>query len=291
MKKLKLIGLVMLPALAVALSSSAQKFSLNNLDTGELLSAGKDLVKAAKPMSDDEEIQLGRRVAARIAGTFGIWKDENWTERINVMGRTLALYSERPDLKYRFAILDTDDVNAYSAPGGYIFISRGMLKEVKSEGELAGVLAHELGHVAKKHVVKEIQKSNLWSAGAKIAVSASDLNAQEESLLNGLTDEAWKSLVVKGLSKEDEFEADRLAALNADKFGYDPYGIYNFIKRLAPEENKPGQNLKMLLGTHPKPSARLAELDKLYQKQGCPAGALPDFPERHDKFCAKHPVK
>jgi len=281
-----LLALVLVPGFL-----SGQKFDLKNVDTGELINVGKDLMKAAKPMSDDEEIQLGRRIAARLAGSFGIWKDETWTNRINVIGRSLVPYSERPDIKYRFAILDTAEVNAYSAPGGYVFLSRGLLKEVKSEGELAGVLAHEISHIAKKHVVKEIQKSHLWQAGANLAISATDLNAGQENLLKGLTDEAWKTLVVKGLSKEDEFEADKLAAVNASKLGYDPYGIYNFIKRLLPMENKPEDNLKALFSTHPKPSTRLSELDKIYKKEGFKPDALPDFPERYARFSSKNPIK
>ncbi len=291
MKTAKTFIAVMLAAILAPALGSAQNFDLKNIDAGGLLNAGKDLVKAAKPMSDDDEIQVGRRVAARLAGTFGIWKDETWTERINVMGRGLAIYSERPELKYRFAILDTAEVNAYSAPGGYVFISRGLLKQAKSEGELAGVLAHEIGHIARKHVVKEIQKSGVWQAGTKLALSATDLSSDQEKVLQGLTDEAWKSLVVKGLSKEDEYEADRLAALNCSKIGYDPYGIYDFIKRLEPSENQPGPNLKTLLSTHPKPSSRLAELNKLYLKQGWEKGAQPDFPERYTKFVSENPVK
>jgi len=291
MKNYKGLSGVLLAAILIPIFAWAQKFDLKNLKPGEVLDAGKDLVKAAKPMSEEEEIALGRQVAARLAGTFGVWKDASWTERINVMGRSLAPYSERPDIKYRFAILDTDDVNAYSAPGGYVFLSRGLLKQVKSEGELAGVLGHEIGHIAKKHVLKEIQKSGLWQAGAKVAISSSDLSPEQEKLLKGLTDASWDVLVVKGLSQQDEFEADKLGAANEAKLGYDPYGIYNFIKRFVPVETKPGDNLKALLSTHPKPSARLAELDKLYQNQGWTKGALPDFPERQEKFAAQNPIK
>jgi predicted Zn-dependent protease len=269
----------------------AQKFDLKNIDTGEMLNAGKDLIKAVKPMSEDEEIALGREVAARLAGTFGVWKDRAWTERINIIGRTLALYSERPDIKYRFAILDTEEVNAYSAPGGYIFVTRGLLKQVKSEAELAGVLAHEIGHIAKKHIVKEIQKSNLWQTGTRIAIASGELSSEQQKLLDSLTDQAWDTLVVKGLSKEDEYEADRVGAINAEKLGYDPYGLYNFIKNLEALESKPGDNLKHLLSTHPSPGARLAELEKLYQKQGFKQGALPDFPQRYAKFLSRNPLK
>lgn len=291
MKRNFRFGFLLAVFIVSGFNSSAQKLDLKNVKPEELINVGKDLVKATKPMSDEEEIILGRRVAARLAGTFGVWKEEAWTERINVIGRSLAVYSGRPDVKYRFAILDTDDVNAYAAPGGYIFVTRGLLKELKSEAELAGVLAHEIGHIAQRHIVKEIQKSNLWQAGAKVAIAAGDLSSDQEKLLKGLSDEAWKSLVVKGLSKDDEYEADRTGAQIAQKLGYDPYGLYYFIKRLTPRENSAGDNLKTLLSTHPKPSARVSELEKFYQTQGWQEHSLPDFPERYEKFITKNPLK
>jgi len=149
-------GLILL--LAMALFGPAYLSGQVNVDLDRALKAGGQLVKAAKPMNFKQEHLLGRQVAARIAGNFGVWNDKSWTLYVNLVGRALAPYSERPDIKYRFAILDTDDVNAYAAPAGYIFITRGLLKKLDSEAQLAGVLGHEIAHVARKHIVKEVQK-------------------------------------------------------------------------------------------------------------------------------------
>jgi len=263
------------------------QFDLKGVDWGQL---GKDVIQAARPLNQDEEIALGRQVAARLAGTFGVWKDEAWTEEINIIGRVLVPYSERPDMKYRFAILNTDDVNAYSAPGGYIFISKGMLKQVESEAELAGILGHEIAHVANKDVVREIQKSNLWKTGAKVAISGTELSPEQQELLNNMTNASWDTLVVKGLSKADEFKADQDGTVDARKLGYDSYGLYYFIQRLEPLEKKPGEDLRRLFSTHPKPSERSGRLKQYFDNKGWGKNDLPECKDRLKNFKANHPV-
>lgn len=289
-KNIYKVVLVMVAALA-CLSAALPTFDIRNINPSEMIDIGKNVVKAVKPMKEDEEIALGRELAARLAGSFGgVWKDSAWAEEINTIGRVLVPYSDRPDLKYRFAILNTDQVNAYSAPGGYIFISKGLLKQVDSEAEMAGVLAHEIAHVANKDIVREVQNSNAWKAGASVALASSDLGGQETALLNSLTDASWDYLVNKGLSKADELKADQDGAKYEQKLGYDPYGIYNFVARLQPMENNPDKKMKNFFGTHPKPSTRMDQLQKYYDKQGWSKGALPEDLEQFKSFKEKHPV-
>ncbi len=267
-----------------------QKFDLRNVQPEDWIEIGAELLKAARPFTPEQEIQLGRMLSARLAGSFGIWKDPTWTEYINMIGRSLAVYSERTDIKYRFAILDVDDVNAYSAPGGYIFISRGLLKELKSEAELACILAHEIAHIAHKDVLKEIRKSHLWQAGAKLAVASSDLSPEQKEFWEGMTDIAWDVLVVKGFTKQDEFNADRAGAQTAERLGYDPYALRRFLARLQKIENKPGAKFKYLFSTHPKPSLRIKQLNKLFKKKGWKEGSLPDFKKEFQQFKSQHPI-
>jgi beta-barrel assembly-enhancing protease len=277
-------------ALVACLSAALPTFDLRNINPSEMVDIGKKVVKAVQPMKENEEIQLGRELAARLAGTFGVWKDQAWTEEVNVLGRVLVPYSDRPNLKYRFAIMNTDDVNAYSAPGGYIFISKGLLKQLDSEAELAGVLAHEIAHVANKDIVREVQNSNVWKAGASVAVASSNMGGMEQQLLQDLTNASWDYLVVKGLSKGDELKADEDGAEYAQKLGYDPYGIYNFVAKLEPSENNPDKKLKTFMGTHPKPSTRMNELKKYYEQHGWSKGSLPDDSEQFKSFKQKHPI-
>ena len=282
-------GLIVAAALA-CLSAALPRFDIKNISPSEMVDIGKKVVKAVQPMKEADEIALGRELAARLAGSFGVWKDQAWTDEVNVIGRVLVPYSDRPNIKYRFAIMNTDDVNAYSAPGGYIFISKGLLKQLDSEAELAGVLAHEIAHVANKDIVREVQNSNVWKAGASVATAASDMGGMEQQLLNDLTNASWDYLVVKGLSKADELKADQDGAKYEQKLGYDPYGIYNFVVKLQPAENSPDQKLKTFIGTHPKPSTRVNELKKYYDQQGWSPGSVPEDAEQFKSFKQKHPI-
>ena len=291
MKTLEKFGATLaLLALLAVVAAPGRMTGQINLDLDKGIKAGQHLYKAVKPMSYKQEQLLGRQVAARIAGTFGIWEDKDWTLYINKVGRALAPYSVRPDIKYRFAILDTDDVNAYSAPAGYIFISRGMLKELESESQLAGVLGHEIAHVARKHIVKEVQKSNLYQAGAIVALEAANVDSEAEAALGKLTDLSWDYLINKGFSKEDEYDSDATGMKNAWRMGYNPSGLRDFLATLQKQETGAGAKMKILLSTHPKPSNRLAELDKAMTKKKLAAENRKDNKERFQDFKAKHPI-
>jgi predicted Zn-dependent protease len=291
MNRARLFGIIAAGIVLVFLFDCANsQINIEDIDLDKALKAGKHLAKAVQPMKYKEEHKLGRMIAARLAGNFGVWKDPYWTSYINLVGRSLVPYSTRPDIKYRFAILDTDEVNAFSAPAGYIFISRGLLNQLESEAELAGILGHEIAHVSRKHVIKEIQKSHLYSATAIIALEAAQVDDSQQEMIEGLVDAAWDKLVTKGLSKEDEYEADAFGCKNSARLGYNPYGLYQFIEKLKEVENKPGEKLKILLSTHPKPSLRLKNLDKYFQKQGLSEGSGEDLSERYQDFRARHPL-
>ena len=275
---------------ALALLAAPGRSAPPNLDFGKAFNAGKNLVKAAKPMDFEEEHALGRQVAARIAGNFGIWNNRDWTLYINLVGRALAPYNERSDIKYRFAILNVDDINAYSAPAGFIFITKGMLKQLNSEAQLAGVLGHEIAHVAKKHIVKEVQKSNIYSAGAVAAATAANADDQSIEALNKLTDLSWDLLINKGFSKQDEYDADQSGAKDAFRMGYNPLGLREFLVTLEEREKNQDAKMKTLLSTHPAPEKRLDQLDQFIADKGWKPETRQDNRERFQDFKKRHPI-
>jgi len=117
-----------------------------------------------------EEVRFGREVAARVIARYGLYENLQLMKYVNLVGKVLAMSTNRPELEFRFAVLNTDEINAYAAPGGYIFVTRGALAKMRDEAELAGVLAHEIGHVVEKHVVKELDiKGNDDSAVSGLA--------------------------------------------------------------------------------------------------------------------------
>ncbi len=134
------------PLSALCAEESGDDFRIRLSTKPELLS--KDDVLA--------EIQFGREMASRVLGRYGLYDNESVTRYVNLVASVVALNSGRPEIKFQVAILKTDTINAYAAPGGYIFITRGALMQMHDEAELAAVIAHEMGHITGKHIVKEL---------------------------------------------------------------------------------------------------------------------------------------
>jgi predicted Zn-dependent protease len=220
--------------------------------------------QSSLPIGPEKESEIGFGIAAMVAGRYGLVEDTALTRYVTMVGLTVAEQSARPGgAVFRFGILDTDEVNAFAAPGGYVFVTRGTLELMESEAELAGVLAHEVAHVDETHVLDEIRRSS--------AVTA----VREEAELSGeLLDrlgEIGTSLLFTGLSREDELEADSLGLLYAAASGYRPDGLTRFLERL---EALSGEDVAVRewTATHPPESARLAALERQMQVAGFDPG-------------------
>lgn len=250
---------LMVALITVLLSMSpAQAF---NLDINKLIDAGKS-AKDLKPVDEKGEAEIGNTAAASILGAAPLVKNEKLQNYVNQVGLWLALQTERPDLPWRFGVMDTDSVNAFAAPGGYVFITRGLLLHMRNEAELAGVLAHEMSHVIRKHHLNAIQKN------AQVGVASNLITAFTSD--NGtLAGEAKKKLVsvstelyARGLDQGDEFEADRMGVVIAARAGYDPYGLPATLQTLD-SMNAQDSSLALMFKTHPTPEKRLELLDGL----------------------------
>ena len=217
---------------------------------------GLKLAQALIPISDEDEIIIGRNVAARVISRFGIDNNPEATYYINLLGTTLAQRSNRPDIAYHFAILDTNDVNAYACPGGFIFITRGVLRTVKDEAELAAVLAHEIAHVTERHIIKALQKSEMMKVGAQVAADAlSNGGPLFDNMINTATDSLFK-----GLKKGDEYDADKQAIIYLSHTGYDYPAMFDVLSLL--ERQQKAGKAKILSQTHPTPANRIKNLRK-----------------------------
>lgn len=219
------------------------------------LQQGMKVAQALIPISDEQERKLGRGVAGQLIARYGVDHVLGETYFLNLLGNTLAAHSDRPDIDYHFAILATDDVNAYACPGGYIFVTRGTLAMVRDEAELAAVLAHEIAHVTERHIIKALQKSDLLRAGTEIAADAFVQGSGQlfDELISYAT-----NLLFEGLEKDDEYDSDRQALVYLDQLGYDYRAMYDIL-RLLDDRRKAGQS-KVLTKTHPAPLNRLHEL-------------------------------
>lgn len=266
MKRYILTPLLLATALLVATPVRAFDFGALGDALGLDPETTKKLEQAAKvasalvPISEEEEKILGRDVAARVAGRFGIDPDQNRTYYLNLLGTALAQRSDRPNLEYHFAILNTDDVNAYSCPGGYIFVTRGAMNMARDEAELAAILTHEIAHVTEKHILKALQKSKLMQVGTEVAAEA--FKKQGSKLFRQMSDFATDALF-NGLSKEDEFDADRVSVVYLNRIGYD-YRAMNDVLKLLDVRRRQGRT-KVLSRTHPSPIIRLNQLTRAEQ--------------------------
>jgi len=215
-------------------------------------------------MSEDTEIRVGRQSHPDVIKQYGRYDMPTLQARVQQVGERLAANSHRSNLIYRFTVLDSPEVNAFALPGGYIYVTRGLLAYLNSEAELAAVLGHEIGHVTARHAVR--QQSAATVAGVVGSVIAAQTGVQgAQDLLNVLG-----TAILRGYGRDHELEADRLGAEYLARSGYDPQAMIGVIrvlknqelfeKQLAKEEKREPRVYHGLFATHPDNDQRLQEV-------------------------------
>ena len=205
--------------------------------------------------STEDEIRIGQQIAGNLLGAVPLVRDDGLQRYVNVVGNWVVAQSGRTELPWRFGVLDTEDINAFAAPGGYVFITLGLYRQLHSEAELAGVLGHEIAHITQKHHLKVLKKSNLISAAGQ-AVSRKAKN-NDQIVQNVIGNGA--EIMARGLDKEAEYEADRIGAVYAARAGYDPWGLPAVLQELAALPARDSRT-SLLFKTHPQPEERLSRL-------------------------------
>jgi len=206
-------------------------------------------------VTQEEEIAIGRQIAGNLLGAVPLVKDEGLQRYVNKVGRWVANQGERPDLPWHFGVVDSGDVNAFAAPGGYIFVTRGLYVMLQNEAELAGVLGHEIGHVIRQHHLKILQQSKLLDKGSKLlAKEVKGGNSQAQSLIG-----SGAEIVSRSLDKDAEFEADRMGVVLATRAGYDAFGLPSVLQSIGHIAKDDG-SVALLFKTHPAPDARMDKL-------------------------------
>jgi beta-barrel assembly-enhancing protease len=259
--------------LAAGLPAHAQ---FGGFDIGKALDIGKKVVQGTQKQefSQDDEIGLGNALTASFLGASPLHADANLQRYVNRVGRWIALHSDRPDLPWTFSVIDTETINAFAMPGGSIIVSSGLIKRLGSEAELAGVLAHEIAHVVKKHQLAAIQanmKADFWkSVGTSVAadhvrIGGGAVGSQVGALAKPYILDAAGNLIKDGfflrpLDRGLESEADRLAIVLAARSGYDPYGLIGALQMLSQYKGDP--DAASVFSTHPSAADRLADLEK-----------------------------
>ncbi|MFZ2052677.1 MAG: M48 family metalloprotease [Candidatus Aminicenantales bacterium] len=216
-------------------------------------------------ITEEQEYYIGRSVAALILAQYPAYDNPALTTYINTLGQAIVYSSDRPEIYagYHFLILDTEEVNALSAPGGFIFISKGLVRRCHNEEMLASILAHEVGHVCAKHGLQAIKKSRLVDAFRVIGQEAARRYGPEElaeltTAFEGALGDVVETLVVRGYDRKYEYEADGLAVKFDVAVGYSPKGLTDFLQTMVDDSSAAAG--KGWFKTHPSAEQRIEKV-------------------------------
>lgn len=254
--------LLVAAVLAACLAAPSAGFSrLGNAE--KLLNFGKKAADATAPITDEQEIELGQGIAARLLGAQPLVRDPALQQYVNRVGLWLALQTERPSLPWRFGVMDSTDVNAFALPGGTILITQGLYDRLRDEAELAAVLSHEIAHVVERHQVKAIRKEMGTAFATELAgEAAGHSDNQAVRMFGQKAFQAGTELFARGLDRGDEHQADAHGMVIAARGGYNPYAMGSVLQTLdaAPADDA---QVALMFSTHPTPLSRLEYLDKV----------------------------
>lgn len=224
---------------------------------------GDDLVslltRSVESIDEPREIEIGRQLAAVLLGSKPLHPDMALQRYVNQLGRWISLQSERPNLPWTFVVLDDAGYNAFAAPGGYVFVTKGLIDRCADEAELAGILAHEITHVTAKHHLHAMRKTAQSGMFTQLVASQIKTNAVGNMVASQFL-ALGRNLYARGLDQADEYDADRTGVALATRAGLDPYGLVAVLQQLrtaAPDNPM----FTLALATHPPAQARLEQLE------------------------------
>lgn len=243
-----------------------------SITTDQVTQVASAVQAGTKEYTEPEEVELGEGIAESMLGAAPLLPNPGVQRYVNQVGRWLALQTNRADLPWRFGVLDNENVNAFAVPGGAIFITNGLLKKLQNEAELAGVLAHEIAHVVQRHQIKAIQSGGWTDLGKTVGqigldskLSRMGAGGQVARAMGGA--EVGAKLLVDGLFTRPldrglEYEADRMGVIIAARAGYDPFAFISVLQTLEAQA-KDDPLLALIYKTHPQPSDRITELERI----------------------------
>lgn len=254
--------------LAAIGSSVAASAGLITQDQAQSISRGaKAVAKTFQDITPEQEYYIGRAIGAVIVGRYPPYRDSQVNTYINVLGQTLAQASDLPETfnGYRFLVLDSDEINALSAPGGLIFVTRGLLRCCEHEDAAAAVLAHEIAHVQFRHGLRAINTSRLTEALTIVGTeSVKTFGGQDLAnltrMFEGSISDITQTLINTGYSRSQEYEADAAAITIMKRVGYSPAGLTDMLEVMKNNLRPGGFDFAK---THPSPQNRISQAGKL----------------------------
>ena len=263
--RLALWGLGIAPFVSGFIQGCKIQVGSVNIDTDSIVKSYQAVSKSFEDITPQQEYYIGRTVGARILQKYKPYDNPAANRYVNTLGQTLAQASDLPETYggYHFLIQDSDEINAFAAPGGFIFVTRGILRCCQHEDAVAAILAHEIGHVQSHHGLQAIKKSRVTDALTTLAVEGTKTFGNEElaSLTQTFEDsisDITSTLVVNGYSRAFEYQADSGAVNILYRTGYNPSGLVDMLD-VMDQRLKPGGN--DFVKTHPSPTKRISEIE------------------------------
>jgi predicted Zn-dependent protease len=231
-------------------------------------------------ISTRQEVQLGQQYAAQVNAELPVVDDAEITRYINVLGDSIAKLTSRGDLEWHFYVVNTNVVNAFALPGGFIYVNRGLIARADKMDELAGVLGHEIGHVVRRHSVKQMQQVQGANVGLLLTCVLTRVceSAAARTVIN-----VGGTLAFAKFSREDEAEADEEGFKNVVRAGISPEGMVSFFQKLLEEQRSEPSGVEAWFSDHPLTQDRIAHIQKLITQvpPGMLRGLTTDTPEFH----------
>ena len=239
--------------------ASVDALSLDDLKKGleKARDKKKKLDQARGKVSTREEIEIGGKLTAGLLGAAPLVDDPGLQQYVNDVGYWIASRSKRADLPWRFGVIQSDGINAFAAPGGYVVITLGLYSLLENEAQLAAVLAHEIAHVVRKHHLKALQKTMKREFWSDLTIEVVDDEKDQEKLRELVN--AGVQLYATGLDRKYEYDADRRGVVLAARAGYDPYAFLDVLTTID-SINPAAEELSVLMKTHPPTTERLEQL-------------------------------
>jgi beta-barrel assembly-enhancing protease len=236
------------------------------------LAACAALSACAGSISQQEEVQIGQQNAAQINAQLPMLNDATINAYVNSLGRTIAQRTSRADLDWHFSVVNSEVINAFALPGGYIYVNRGVLTNASNESELAGVLAHEIEHVVRRHSVKQMEQAQGANVGVGLACA---LTRVCENTAAQAAIQVGGTAVFARFSRADEVQADEGGFNNVINAGINPRGMLTFFQKLmAEEQQNGGGNASAWFSDHPGTQDRIADIQRMLSESGNRIGGL-----------------
>jgi Zn-dependent protease with chaperone function len=214
-------------------------------------------------LSETQEVELGRRAAAEVEFELPLLEDRQVVDYVEALGVRLARRSARSHLRYRFRVINSDDIGAFVLPGGFVYVTRGLIESAADEAELAGVLAHEIGHVAARHHASRIRREKLAALG--FTTLGPFLGTGVRAITGRQVGQAGLRGLLQRFSRENEREADRLGAKMLYEAGYDPQAMLSFLERTEAERGRRPGSVRRFFASHPNLEERADNIGDLLE--------------------------